>query len=659
MSNPPVSRRLFSAGLATAPALLAQQSPAPLASPSESAVQDPPLHGRRPHIDEKHPFAEPLTFLRKDAPRQASPFPLSQVRLLPGPCRDAAEANRDYMLRLPPDRLLHNFHLTAGLPTSARELGGWESPRSELRGHFTGHYLSACALRAASAGDQELKARGDEIVAGLARCQRKLASKGYLSAFPLELFDRLQQRKGVWAPFYTVHKIMAGLLDMHHFTGNRQALEVVSGMAAWADQWSAAQPESHMQQILKEEYGGMNEVLYNLAAATNEPRWATAGDRFNKRAFFTPLAQRRDELRNLHANTHIPQIIGAARRFEISSDPRFRHVAEFFYSTIAALRTYSTGGSSNAEAWLTHPGPLSLEWKASTHHQECCCAYNMLKLTRQLYSWTADPRYFDYYERNLFNHRLGAIQLSTGHSTYFLSLSPGAWKTLNTEDRSFWCCTGSALEDYSKLSDSIYYQDGDGVLVNLFIASTLDARERSVQLRQDTRFPEEPHTTITITRTTSPPWTLKLRIPAWAASASLKINGRSLESTPGPSSYLAIHRVWKNGDRVELHLPMRLSAEALPDAPSIQSFLYGPIVLAGDLGTQGLTEELIRNHQGPEVSKAPISLPALRPTGKKLEDWLQPDGKSPLSFRAASAGEPVTMKPLSQLWGRFATYWNL
>jgi DUF1680 family protein len=451
---------------------------------------------------------------------------------------------------------------------------------------------------------------------------------------------------------------MAGLLDMHVLTGNKQALEVVSGMAAWADQWTAAQPESHMQQILKEEYGGMNEVLYNLSVAANEPRWATVGDRFNKLAFFTPLAQQRDELRNLHANTHIPQVIGAARRFEISSDPRFRHIAEFFHSTVTSRRTYSPGGCSNAEVWLTHPGPLSLEWRAATRHQECCCAYNMLKLTRQLYSWTADPRYFDYYERNLFNHRLGAIQLSTGLSIYFLSLSPGAWKTLSTDDRSFWCCNGSALEEYSKLGDSIYYHDADGILVNLFIASSLDARHRSVQLRQDTRFPHEPLTTITITRTSAVPWTLKLRIPTWTASASLKINGRSLSASPGPSSYLAIHRVWKNGDRVELHLPMRLSAESLPGAPQIQSFLYGPIVLAADLGAQGLTQELISNHQGPDLAKAPLSLPTPRPAGRKLEDWIQPDGKSPLSFRAA-AEEPVTFKPLNQLWGRYATYWNL
>ncbi len=288
-----------------------------------------------------------------------------------------------------------------------------------------------------------------------------------------------------------------------------------------------------MQEILKNEYGGMNEVLYNLAAETGEEKWARAGDRFTKKAFFTPLALRRDELRNLHANTHIPQVIGAARRYEISSDPRFRDVADFFWSTVAGARTYATGGSSNAEAWLTDPGHLSLEWKASTHHQECCCAYNMLKLTRHLYEWKGDPRYFDYYERNLFNHRLGGIQPETGHSIYFLSMAPGAWKTLNTPDKTFWCCTGSALEEYSKLNDSIYYRDAEGIYVNLFIASELDARERGIRLRQDTRFPDEPRTALTVAATPSSAWTMRLRVPQWASHASVKINGRQIEGMAG------------------------------------------------------------------------------------------------------------------------------
>ena len=222
---------------------------------------------------------------------------MSQVSLLPGPCLRAAEHNRAFMTRIAPDRLLHTFRLNAGLASSAQPLGGWEAPNVELRGHITGHYLSACALRTAAAGDREMKARGDEMVAELARCQGKLATGGYLSAFPISLFDRLGKLEKVWAPFYTYHKILAGLIDMHVHAGNKQALEVAAGMAAWADQWSGSKTEAHMQEILREEFGGMSEALYNLAAVTNDVRWAKVGDRFHKKEFITPLAQHRDELR--------------------------------------------------------------------------------------------------------------------------------------------------------------------------------------------------------------------------------------------------------------------------------------------------------------------------------------------------------------------------
>ena len=655
-----LNRRLFVTAIASSPALLAQQSAtAPAAANPQSAVQDPPPPGKRPPIHEEPPSAEPLAFQRRDAARRVKPFPISQVRLLPGPFQQSSEWNRAYMNWLGVDRLLHNFRVNAGLPSNAEQLGGWEAPKSELRGHFTGHYLSACALRYASAGDGEMKARGDEMVAELARCQAKLDGNGYLSAFPTELFDRLDQRKGVWAPFYTVHKIMAGLFDMYVHTGNQQALAVAGGMADWADRWTASKAESHMQEILKTEYGGMNEVLYNLAAETGEEKWARAGDRFTKKAFFTPLAQRRDELRNLHANTHIPQVIGAARRYEISSDPRFRDVADFFWSTVVGARTYATGGSGNAEAWLTDPGHLSLEWKASTHHQECCCAYNMMKLTRHLYEWKGDPRYFDYYERNLFNHRLGGIQPDTGHSIYFLSMAPGAWKTLNTPDRTFWCCTGSALEDYSKLNDSIYYQDAEGIYVNLFIASELDAREKGIRLRQDTSFPDEPRTSLTVDGAPSSAWTMRLRVPEWASSASVKLNGRKLEGMAGAGSYLNISRAWKKGDRVEMELPMRLASESMPDDPTVQAFLYGPIVLAGDLGSQGLTESLIRDRQGPETNQAPMEVPILKASGKDLSEWLKPSGSSPLEFRTTGQRQDVAFRPLNRLWQRFAVYWNV
>src|ERR1700689_1713867 len=246
------------------------------------------------------------TALAETVQLKAQPFDLSEVRLLASPFKTAQEADAKYMLSLDLDRLLHNFRVNAGLPSSAQPLGGWESPTCEVRGHFVGHYLSASALLYAATGDAAVKSKADELVAGLAVCQAALNQNGYISAFPSEFFDRLDRRENVWAPFYTIHKIMAGLLDMKTQAANNQALDVVVKMAGWVDSWTASKSEEHMQEILNTEYGGMNDVLYNLAALTGDDRWARTGDRFSKKVFFTPLALRHDALKGQHMNTHVP-----------------------------------------------------------------------------------------------------------------------------------------------------------------------------------------------------------------------------------------------------------------------------------------------------------------------------------------------------------------
>jgi hypothetical protein len=651
-----LNRRGFAAALAAgvaAPPLVAQQPP-------------PRRSGPPPEVP---PFQAPIEFTRKDVPARVHPFPMTQVKLLPGLFADAAEWNRGYIERLPANRLLYNFRANAGLPTgSAQPFGGWEAKAdgkhaTELRGHFTGHFLSASGQLYASAGDKEAKAKADEMVAELAKCQQKLGG-GYLSAFPTELFDRLSTPQLPWAPFYTIHKMMAGLFDMYTLAGNQDARKVVEGMADWADNWSGSKTEEHMQDILNVEFGGMAEVLYNLAAATNNDQWAKAGDRFTKKRFVNPLASRRDELRPLHVNTHIPQVIAAARRYEISGDMRFHDVADFFFYEVSTARTYVTGGTSNGEAWLAQPRQLAAELKMSVSTAECCCSYNMLKLARHLYTWTADPRYFDYYERALLNHRIGTIQPRTGHTQYYLSLTPGAWKTFCTEDQSFWCCTGTGVEEYSKLTDSIYWHDDDGLYVNLFIPSELSWPERGFGLRQDTQFPDQPRTALTVTADRPVHLAVRLRIPSWLASVpTVKLNGKALEATASPGSYLTMTRTWKKGDRVELELPMRLHIEAMPDDPKVQAILYGPLVLAGDLGAEGLTEQLITGPMGPRVQALRIEVPTFRagPSGHPADpaSWIEP-ADQPLTFRTTGQPKDVTLAPLNSIFDkRYAVYWEV
>lgn len=649
-----LTRRHFTGALAAAPALAAQQQPAPPANPEQR-------RGTPPEIP---PFQATIEFSRNNIAPKVRPFAMTQVRLLGGAFQEAEQWNQGYMSRLPVDRLVRNFRFNAGLPTDAKPFGGWEQPNngqpidraSELRGHFTGHFLSASAQLYASTGDSAAKAKGDEIVDHLAQCQRKL-SGGYLSAFPSEFFDRLDARKPVWAPFYTIHKIMAGLFDMHRLAGNKQALEVVQGMAGWADEWTASKSEEHMQQILGTEYGGMNEVLYNLAAETNDDRWAKAGDRFTKKRFFNPLASRRDELRGLHVNTHIPQVIGAARRYEISGDYRFHDVADFFWYEVVTARSYVTSGTSNGEGWPSQPRQLAGELKRFVSTQECCCSYNMLKLTRHLYEWTADPRYFDYYERSLLNMRLGTIHPESGHTQYYLSLTPGAWKTFNTEDNSFWCCTGSGVEEYSKLNDSIYWHDEDGVYVNLFVASELDWADKAIQLRQETKFPEAGSTSIAIKAKKPVQTAIRLRIPEWAAGASVKINGKALEASASPGSYLALTRTWKNGDRIEMTLPMHVHVEAMPDDPRQQAFLYGPLVLAGDLGSEGLTDQMITGPNAPQMRRAPkIEVPEFHGDPRS---FVKPGDKA-LAFRTSGQPKDVALEPINSIFGkRYNVYWTV
>jgi DUF1680 family protein len=610
------------------------------------------------------PFQDPVanavqtdgkTVGREKVGWKVRPFPMKQVRLGDGPCKQAMEADRQYLHSLPPDRLLHTFRINAGIPSSAQPLGGWEAPDCELRGHYAGgHYLSAVALMYASTDDEELKAKGNIVVAELAKCQSELKS-GYLSAFPIDFFDRLREREKVWAPFYTIHKIMAGLLDMYVYCANDQALAMVEKMAGWTAGYTGSLSYEHMQRILGTEYGGMGETLANLYAITGKPYYLEVAQRFDKKQFFDPLAAHRDELKGLHVNTHIPQVLAAARLYELAGDRRYRDIAEYFWDEVVSERSYCTGGTSNHESWNTEPGELAAELSNNT--TEDCCAYNMMKLTRHLFGWSADARLMDYYERLVFNHRLGTINPENGTMMYYLPLASGYWKTFGKPFDAFWCCTGTGSEEFAKLTDTIYFHDDETLYVNLYIGSRLEWPEKGLSLRQETRFPEQQATTITVSAKNPVPLTINLRIPYWTQGGSVKINGTIVPAFASPSSYLSLSRVWATGDTIELKLPMSLHIESMPDDQTLQAVMYGPAVLAGRFDP--VSKEMLYGNYEPKASDQ-AKVPEMAADASKATGWVEADPKHALTFHTVGQSQTTTLVPLYKIIDeRYAVYWKV
>ncbi len=596
-------------------------------------------------------------------PAVVEPFPLQQVRLLPGPFHDAMLRLQKYLLDLDPDRLLHNFRVTADLPSSAKPLGGWEAPDVELRGHTVGHYLSGLALMYASTGDARFKERGDVMVAELAKVQEALARKGfnegYLSAFPEEFIDRVDARQRVWAPYYTLHKIMAGLLDMYQLAGNRQALDVLVKNAGWVKFRMDRLTREQQQAMLMTEHGGMTEVLANLYGVTGNPDHLRLARAFDHHFVLDPLARREDRLDGLHANTQIPKIIGAAREYELSGETRYRDIATFFWDRVARHRSYANGGHSDDEAFF----PVD----EFSHHlgasaSETCNTYNMLKLTRHLFSWAPSAGLMDFYERALFNHILASQDPETGMMIYYCPMPPGGFRTYSTPDASFWCCVGTGLENHGKYPDSIYFHDGSSLYVNLFVASELSWKEKGLTVRQETRFPEEETTRLALGAATPVRLALKVRYPSWAAGMSVRVNGKAIAIDATPGSYVTIEREWKDGDTVEARMPMRLRAEPMPDDPDVFAILYGPVLLAGNLGREGLEGA---KRYGPSVpplgrTKTPV-IPAFVGDPARLLEGIVPVAGKPLTFTTRGVTRPadVTLIPLARAHDvRYVVYWN-
>jgi DUF1680 family protein len=594
----------------------------------------------------------------------ARPFPLEEVRLLDGPFKQAMLLDQQYLLSLEPDRLLHNFRVTAGLRSTAKPLGGWEAPEVELRGHAVGHYLSALGLMYAATGDARFKARADLMVAELAKVQDAEARTfhpGYLSAFPEEFFDRVEARQRVWAPYYTIHKIMAGLLDVYQLCGNQQALATVTKMADWAkyrvDHITAAQ----QQAALGTEHGGMNEVLANIYAATGNPEYLRVAHAFDHKAIFDPLRRRDDPLDGLHANTQFPKIIGAAREYELSGDTQYRDIATFFWDRVVHHRSYVIGGNSDGEAFFPED-QFSKHLGASS--AETCNTYNMLKLTRHIFEWSPTADAMDFYERGLFNHILPSQDPETGMVIYYCPLRPGAWKSFSTPEDSFWCCVGSGMENHTKYGDTIYFHDEGSLYVNLFIPSELTWKEKGLVVRQETRFPEEDTTHFAVTARQPARLALKVRYPSWATTGmTVTVNGKPETIAAAPGSYATIDRDWKTGDRIDVRLPMTLHTEAMSDDPNMIAVMYGPIVLAGDLGKEGLEGVKRYGPSAPPVGRVKTpTIPVLVGDVKSVTSKIVPVPGPRLQFASHGLGQPndVTLRPFYQIVDqRYTVYWSV
>lgn len=594
-------------------------------------------------------------------PLQAQPFPLTEVRLLDGPFQAAMNRDQDYLLNLDCDRLLHNFRINAGLPSDAQPYGGWEATNCELRGHIVGHYLSACSLMYASTGDVRFKQRVDQLVLGLADCQYSLemvgAHHGYLAAFPESFIDRVENRKSVWAPWYTIHKIMAGLLDAYQLCGNEQALIVVTNMAEWVKFRVDNLPEEKMQTSLETEFGGMNEVLANLYGVTGDTNYLRLAEAFNQKKIFDPLAAEEDKLDRLHANTQIPKMIGAARQYELTGNERDERIVKFFWERVALHRSYVIGGHSDRE----HFFPTNEFVKhLSPETAETCNTYNMLKLTRHLFEWQPSAVEMDFYERALYNDILASQDPEQGMFVYLMSLKPGHFKTYSTPENSFWCCVGTGMENHAKYGDTIYFHDDDSLYINLFIPSELTWIEKKMTVRQETKFPESDKTFLKFSCDQPKQLALKIRWPEWAETISVRVNDKKQKVSGRPGSYVSIVRNWQNNDSVEIELPMRLHSEPLPGTSNIVAVLYGPIVLAGELGTNGMPNPYAQGQR--DFVKVPDpKVPVFVGDEKKFLKKIHSTDE-PLVFRTKGLAKlaDVTLVPFYEAnHVRYSVYWNI
>jgi DUF1680 family protein len=585
------------------------------------------------------------------------PFELTDVTLLDGPFKHATELNAKSLLDYEPDRLLAKFRIEAGLEPRAEHYHGWED--NTIAGHSLGHHLSACALMYQSTGDERFLERVNYIVDELEECQ-VADGQGYIGAFPdgkriLEeevaagdIRSRGFDLNGIWVPYYTEHKVMSGLFDAYKLCGNEKALELNIRFADWLETVIGGLNDSLVQVMLHCEHGGINESLAELYAITQDEKYLEMSRIFHHKAILDSLAAGVDVLPGKHGNTQVPKLVGLARRYELTGDPTDRISAEFFWDRVVNHHSYVTGGHGNHE-YFGKPDQLSRRLSDGT--TETCNIYNMLKLSRHLFLWEASAEVADYYERALFNQILSSQHPGDGRVIYNLSLEMGGYKVYQ-DPYWFTCCVGTGMENHSKYGRNIYYYNDRELYISQYIASELNWADKGLIIRQTTAYPDEQGTKIEFECEDPVALDIMIRYPYWAEQGMvILVNGKKKNIKEGKSSFVRIPGTWKTGDIIEVRMPFNLRLEEMPDDPNRVAVMYGPLVLAGDLGP-------VRDSNAYDPMYVPILLTDKRDPFVLLEAV---EGEIN-TFRTAGIGRPrdVVLKPFYKTHERrYTVYWDL
>ncbi|KGE16510.1 beta-L-arabinofuranosidase domain-containing protein [Paenibacillus wynnii] len=590
-------------------------------------------------------------------------FRMDQVKLTSEVHIHAFSKEIEYLKSYNSDRLVAGFRENRGLDTKAAVYPGWES--TEIKGHTLGHYLTACSQAYLNTRDSELRQRMDYLIKELSSSQFE---NGYISAFPEMLFDHVENNQPAWVPWYTMHKIIAGILDVYEATNNQKAFDIVKKLGDWvAERTERWTPEVHAR-VLSVEYGGMNDCLYELYKSSGDERHLQAAHRFDELTLFTPVQQGNDILKGRHANTTIPKFLGALNRYMVlgESESFYLEACVQFWDMVVHEHSYITGGNSEWEHF-GEPGILNSE--RSNFTCETCNSYNMLKLTRELFKITGDVKYADFYENTLINAILSSQNPETGMTMYFQPMATGYFKVYSSPFEHFWCCTGTGMESFTKLNDSIYFQGGISLYVNQYVGSTLTWEENGIQLIQSTTLPYTDTVQFVIHTLDSldKEFALHLRMPYWSAGPlELTLNGVGIQGSL-QDHYLLLDRQWRDGDLLEVRIPMAASYESLPDAKHVVGFRYGPVVLSAGLGA----DDMVKSSTGVMVSVPTQSMlikDFITTKGISAEQWLEhfsehfvkKEDELAFKLRNTDEDEHLVFTPhYKQHEERYGIYWSL